>query len=136
MHLLLIFPFVFVATAALLQNFWVDSFIFAAGNPSMVVDVDSFSEKKTLIFLSWLGFFYWKIHAWASGRSRQDWKTEGPDSLAGKDSKSRWPYKGSLTSLLRKFRRQTVYSVSSSCKTDLEFELKFIFSDLTSFVIW
>jgi len=58
MHLLLIFPFVFVATAALLQNSWVDSFIFAAGNPSMVVDVDSFSEKKTLIFLSWLGFFY------------------------------------------------------------------------------
>lgn len=136
MHVFLVFPFVFLATTALLQNFWVDSFIFAAGNLSMAVDVDSFSEEKTLIFLSWLGIFYWKIYAWAPGRSWQDWKTEGPDSLAGKDSKSCWPSEGNLMSLLRKFRHQTVYSASLSCKTDLEFEMKFIFSDLTSFVIW
>lgn len=95
-----------------------------------------FWGKKTLVFLSWLGFFYWKIYAWASGRSWQDWKTEGPDSLAGKDSKSCWPHEGNLVPLLRKFRHQTIYSASLSCKTDLEFELKFIFSDLTPFVIW
>lgn len=46
MHVFLVFPLVFLATTALLQNFWVDSFIFAAGDLSVAVDVDSFSEEK------------------------------------------------------------------------------------------